>query len=38
VGEFFALGEQPLQLGGAGLQMGSEFRPGLCPAAVQRVE
>jgi hypothetical protein len=41
VGEFFALGEQveqPLQLGGAGLQMGGEFRPGLCPAAMQRVQ
>jgi hypothetical protein len=30
--------EQPLQLGGAGLQVRGELRPGLCPAAAQRVE
>jgi hypothetical protein len=41
VGELFVLGEQveqPLQLGGAGVQVRGEFRPGFCPAAVQRVE
>jgi len=30
--------EQPLQLGGAGLQVGGELRPGLCWAAAQRVK
>jgi len=39
---FFPVGkqvEQPLQLGGAGLQVCGELRPGgLCPAAAQRVK
>src|ERR1019366_4644571 len=38
---FFPVGEQveqPLQLGGAGLQVRGELRPGLCLAAAQRVE
>lgn len=38
---FFPMGkqvEQPLQLGGAGLQVRGELRPGLCPAAAQRVK
>src|SRR5262249_39552138 len=30
--------EQPLQLGGAGLQVRGELRPGLCPAGLQRVK
>ncbi len=41
VGELLTVGEQveqPLQLGGAGLQVRGELRPGLCPAAVQRVK
>src|SRR5262245_26425409 len=41
MGELLALGEQveqPLQLGGAYLQVRGELRPGLFPAAVQRVQ
>jgi hypothetical protein len=41
VGEFFPMDEQveqPLQLGGAGSQVGGELGAGLCRAAVQRVE
>jgi hypothetical protein len=41
VGELFPVGEQaeqPLQLGGAGLQVRGELHPGLCPAAAQRVK
>ena len=30
--------EQPLQLGGACVQVRGELRPGLCPAAAQRVK
>jgi hypothetical protein len=30
--------EQPLQLGGTGLQVRGELRPGLRPAAAQRVK
>jgi hypothetical protein len=30
--------EQPLQLGGAAVQVRGELRPGLCPAAAQRVK
>jgi hypothetical protein len=30
--------EQPLQLGGAGLQVRGELRPGLFGTAVQRVQ
>jgi hypothetical protein len=39
--ELLALGEQveqPLQLGGAGVQVRGEFCPGLLRAAVQRVQ
>ena len=38
---FFALGaqvEQPLQLGGVGLQVGGELGPGLCRAAAKSVK
>ena len=41
VGEFLAVGEQveqPLQLGGAGVQVCGELGAGLCRAAVQRVQ
>lgn len=41
MGEFFAAGEQveqPLQLGGAYLQVRGEFHPGLFRAAVRRVD
>jgi hypothetical protein len=41
VGELLPLGEQveqPLQLGGAGLQVDGELGAGLCRAAVQRVQ